>query len=178
MTETHWTGDSIEDFVHRLSFDFITQLGKQLENGPFTRAELARKLKVSKGRVSQILNNPSNLTLKKAVSYARALGMKVSIVAYNDHDPDNHNGPISSEIFNLCWEREGRPSTFHAVSNITASAGTDHFVVVPLPRKGFYVAGPKVARTQSGRESIPTFVLPHNDDETARTEIGRLAVGG
>jgi transcriptional regulator with XRE-family HTH domain len=139
MTEAHWTEDNIDDFVHRLSFDFITQLAKRLDSGPFTRAQLAAKLNVTKGRISQILNNPSNLTLKRAVAYARALGMKVSVVAYDDHDPDNHNGPVSSEIFSLCWKQAGSPSDFESaesVPSLASTATTSDSVVMP-ERKGF-----------------------------------------
>jgi transcriptional regulator with XRE-family HTH domain len=142
MAETHWTEDSVDDFVHRLSFDFITQLAKRLKSGRFSRAKLAATLGVSKGRISQILNNPSNLTLKRAVAYARALGMKVSVVAYDDHDPDNHNGPVSSEIFSICWEKAGSPSDFQTAQNLsslTDTATTNDNVILP-ERKGFIVA--------------------------------------
>jgi transcriptional regulator with XRE-family HTH domain len=77
-----------------------------------TQGALARKLGVSEGAVSHILNNPQNLTLKTVVAYARALGIKVSIVAYDDGDPHNERGPIDSEIFSACWENAGSPRNF------------------------------------------------------------------
>src|SRR5688572_9763193 len=115
---THWTETSIDDFVHRISFDFITQLINRLDSSPLSRGELAEKLGVSKGRISQILNNPGNLTLRRAVAYARALGMKVSVMAYDDGDPNNEKGPISSEIFNICWENQKQPRDFDTASNV------------------------------------------------------------
>lgn len=150
MTEAHWTEGGVDDFVHRLSFDFITHLAKRLESGPLTRAQLAGRLGISKGRVSQILNNPSNLTLKKAITYARALGMKASLVAYDDHDPDNHNGPISSEIFTTCWEKAGKPADFQTAESIGSLAGTaitsDTMV---LPERKGYVLTNRSAKSES-----------------------------
>src|SRR5258705_6111448 len=114
---THWTERNVEDFVHRISFDFITQVAKKLESSPMSRAELANKLGVSKGRISQILNKPGNLTLRKAVAYARALGMKVAVVAYDDGDQGNEKGPISSEIFSICWNNQNQPRDFETASS-------------------------------------------------------------
>ena len=108
----NWTEENINNFLSRIRFDFITQLERKMESIPLTQVELAKKLGVTEGSVSQILNNPSNLTLKTIVNYARTLGLKVSIVAYDDNDPDNNRGLINSEIFNICWERQGMPVDF------------------------------------------------------------------
>src|SRR5258708_2354672 len=107
----HWTERSVDDFVYKIAADFMSVIESAMD-GTITQAELASRLGVSEGRVSQALNNPGNLTLKKIVEYARALGLKVSIVAYDDGDPGNNNGPISSEIFSNCWEWLGRPVDF------------------------------------------------------------------
>ena len=111
----NWTERSAENFLSRITFDFITQLEKKMESLPLTQLELAEKLKVSEGRVSQILNNPSNLTLKSIIKYARALGMKVAVVAYEDNDPDNERGLVNSEIFSICWEKQGAPADFFSL---------------------------------------------------------------
>jgi transcriptional regulator with XRE-family HTH domain len=150
---THWTAASIDDFVHRLSFDFMTQLAKRLESSPINKNELAERLRVSKGRVSQVFNNPGNITLKRAVEYARALGMKVSVVAYDDHDPNNHNGPISSEIFSICWQRAGEPADFetaHGSASFTSTATSQDNDAVP-DRKGFVLS---TRSANSGRRSM------------------------
>jgi len=109
---THWTERSIEDFVHRLSSDFVVQLGKRIEDDEVTKKQIADRLGVTGGAVSQVLNNPGNLELRTMVQYARALGLKVALVAYDDGDPDNNKGPIISEIFAKCWERLGKPQDF------------------------------------------------------------------
>lgn len=116
MTQTvHWTEKNTDAFVNRLSFDFITQLAKKMELLPLRQSTLAQRLGLTEGRVSQIFNNPGNLTLSRMTEYARALGMKIAIVAYDDRDPGNERGPITSEIFNICWERAGKPLDFWAV---------------------------------------------------------------
>jgi transcriptional regulator with XRE-family HTH domain len=111
----HWTERSIQDFTYRISSDFVLQLELKMGKTGISQSGLAEALGVTGGRVSQVLRNPGNLTLKKMVEYARSLGMKVSIVAYEDDDPENKNGPINSQIFNACWVRAGKPNDFYAV---------------------------------------------------------------
>jgi transcriptional regulator with XRE-family HTH domain len=88
-----------------------------MDEARVTQSSLAESLGVTPGRVSQVLRNPGNLTLKKMVEYARSLGMKVSIVAYDDDDPQNENGPINSQIFNVCWTKAGKPNDFFSVQD-------------------------------------------------------------
>lgn len=182
---SHWTEKSIDDFVHRISFDFITQLIKRLESSPLSRGELANKLGVSKGRISQILNNPGNLTLRKAVEYARALGMKVSVMAYDDGDPDNVKGPISSEIFNICWENQSQPRDFETALNSAALSDTvltDESVYVPrkgfcIVRKGFAATGRmKPATMKTDRRLI--FEGTFSEHDVASTQPNKRAAGG
>lgn len=109
---THWTTSSEEDFLYRIAFDFIHQLEMAMDRFAITQADLANRIGVSEGRVSQVFNNPWNLTLKNMVRYGKAIGHKVSIVAYDDGDRKNANGPIPSEIFTRCWERCGRPTDY------------------------------------------------------------------
>jgi transcriptional regulator with XRE-family HTH domain len=108
----HWTNKSIEDFLYRVGSDYIVQIEHAMDERGINQSALAQQLDVTEGRVSQVLNNPGNLTLKKIIAYARALRKKVAIIAYDDDDPDNHKGPVNSEIFVKCWEKAGRPSDF------------------------------------------------------------------
>ena len=109
MLVTHWTTSDPDGFRYRIASDFATQIGEQMKAKKLTQAQLARTLGVSKGYISQILANPGNLTLKTMILFARALGLKVSVVAYDDEDVANVNGPIHSEVFRLCWEKYGKP---------------------------------------------------------------------
>jgi len=70
---------------------------------------------LSKGRISQVLNNPGNMTIGNIVKFARAVGLKVSILAYDDNDSGNEKGPINSEIFRICWENAGKPHDFWSI---------------------------------------------------------------
>ncbi len=124
----HWTERSVEDFLYKIGWDFVAQIEKLIDSGETTQAALAEKLGVSRGRVSQVLSNPGNVTLKNIVRYARALGKKVSVVAYDDGDPDNHNGPVNSEIFLSCWERAGKPADFFSLND-----GTSYTIILPSP---------------------------------------------
>ena len=115
----HWTERTTEDFVHRISFDFVTQIEKALDGSNISQARLAKDLGVTEGRVSQTLNSPGNIGLKNIVKYARAIGRKVAIVLYDDGDTTNKNGPVNSEIFSTCWEQAGRPSDFFSLRSET-----------------------------------------------------------
>jgi predicted XRE-type DNA-binding protein len=106
---THWTANSTADFVYRIASDFVAQLEMKLEAKAMGRKEYAVALGVTPGRVSQFLNDPGSFELSTMVNYAQPLGMKVSVVVYEDGDPQNQNGPISSQVFNTCWTRCGSP---------------------------------------------------------------------
>lgn len=110
MTQKHWTETSVEDFQFKVSFDFVEQLQDALRSQGTSQSEFAATLGLTKGRVSQIINNPGNLTLRSMVRWSRALGQKVSIVLYDDRDATNRDGPVDSEIFRKCWEIAGMPS--------------------------------------------------------------------
>ncbi len=119
--KAHWTARSTEDYLFRIVADFIAQLGNKMESLTMSQDQLAQKLGVTKGRISQLLNYPRNISLGKMIEYARALGMKVSAVAYEDDDPDNKKGPIDSEIFRICWENFGKPRDFWDLATILKS---------------------------------------------------------
>lgn len=112
----HWTEKSISDFIFRIGADFVAQIEAQLEAGPVQQKDLAKKLEVSEGAVSQTLNNPGNLKLQTIANYARALELKVSIVLYDDNDPKNEHGPVHADVFKVCWEGAGKPKNFWEIS--------------------------------------------------------------
>src|SRR5947209_8621921 len=95
----HWTERSIKDYLFRITADFIAQLESKMETLAMTQIELADQMNLTKGRISQVFNNPGNLTLANIIKFARGLGMKVALVAYDDEDPDNKKGPINAEVF-------------------------------------------------------------------------------
>jgi transcriptional regulator with XRE-family HTH domain len=107
-SKSHWTEESTGNFLFRVGADFVSQLLDKVES----QKDLAKKRNVSKGAVSQMLNNPGNLKLKTMIEYARALGMKIGVLLYDDDDKHNENGPIHPDIFRICWERNGKPKDF------------------------------------------------------------------
>jgi predicted transcriptional regulator len=118
----HWTERSSGSFIHRISFDFVTQLVKRMDETGMSQTELARNLNVTRSAVSQFLNKHGNIQLVNAVEYARGLGLKVALIAYDDGDPQNRKGPINSEIFEQCWKLQGSPVDYFELA--TASLPT------------------------------------------------------
>jgi hypothetical protein len=136
----HWTANSIENFTYRIAADFLAQVETKVESGEISRTELAQRLDRTPGRVSQLFNNPGNLTVTSAVRLVRAAGMKVALVAYEDNDPQNDNGPINSAIFHQCWKDMGSPTTFFALNSTTGNcfnsyANDNNFTVVHVGAK-------------------------------------------
>ncbi|MCX5771675.1 MAG: helix-turn-helix transcriptional regulator [Candidatus Hydrogenedentes bacterium] len=148
MTKPHWTEKSLSDFLFSVRFDFVYQLEKQIERLKLRDEDFASRVGVTKGRVSQILNNRDNMTLRSMIKYARALGLKLSVVAYDDGDADNNKGPIPAEIFRTCWEKQGKPVVFWdlekaSTATFTKSAYPLHvtFTLSTLPEQEKAIVG-------------------------------------
>lgn len=109
----HWTNNTYSDFAYRIASDFTSQIEMKLEALQLDRKGYAQLVGVKPSRVSQILNDPGNLGLESMVKYARVLGMKVAVVAYEDGDPHNNNGPIHSQVFYESWKKIGSPADFY-----------------------------------------------------------------
>ena len=127
---THWTERDVSSFLFRIASDFVRHVEELLESKNANRMELAKRLGVTQGRISQVLNDPGNLTIKQIIKYARALGEKVAIVVYDDDDLKNMNGPIAPEIFATCWERAGKPTDFFELD--ASREASSVFVIPPV----------------------------------------------
>lgn len=106
----HWTARSGRDFRYSVLSDFLGQLEDEVARRGWNDAELARRWRRTPGRVSQVLNNPGNLTLRSMIELSRVLGMKVAIVAYDDADSKDERGPIPAAVFVRAWEMAGKPA--------------------------------------------------------------------
>ena len=82
MSKKHWTESNTEDFQFSIAFNFVEQIMDTLRARDINQSEFADTLGLSKGRVSQIINNPGNLTLQSIVRWSRALGQKVGVVLF------------------------------------------------------------------------------------------------
>ena len=114
----HWTADNPLRMVRWVASDFIAQVETRIEQIPgFTYAHLADRLKVSLGRVSQMMNSPGNFTLKNGVLYAGAVGMHAVVVTYPAGC--NNGSPISGDVFRTCWEIAGCPTNMFEIHEAT-----------------------------------------------------------
>ncbi len=166
----HWTGRSAEDFAYRIASDFALQIEKKMDAEGIKQSALANRLSVTDGSVSQVLRNPGNLTLKKMVKYARSLGMKVSVVAYEDSDPENRNGPINSEIFNKCWIKAGRPADFFSLQHATAS-------VITSTQPIRYVKAFELDNRQDSTATMTTWLRPLEDQKYTNDCVISVSAG-
>lgn len=120
----HWTEESAEAFQHSLASEFVRFIEQAMAEEGINQSELAARLGISAGRVSQVLNSPaSNFTLKKMIEYARAVHRKISIVGYDDGDASNERGPVFGEIFSTCWSRLSKPRDFFDLESSSGAQG-------------------------------------------------------
>src|SRR6266850_8043186 len=98
MTTAHWTERSADDFLYSIASDFVEQLRAKMKKLGMTQSKLAKAARVSKSYVSQVFNDPGNLSLVTIVKFAKAVGMKVSVVGYEDDSARAGSGPINSDI--------------------------------------------------------------------------------
>jgi hypothetical protein len=109
--------------VRAISSDFIAQLETVMEQSPgCSHVELAKRLSVTLGRVSQMMNSPGNFTLKNGVLYAGAVGMGMAIVVYPTACA---SAPISGDVFRACWEIAGRPKNMFDIQESTVGFATN-----------------------------------------------------
>lgn len=115
--EVHWTEETADAYAFELAASFIRFVEHEMDARGISQAGLAERIGITEGRVSQLMNNPGNLSLKTAVRIARALMCKVSLVGYNDGDPLNQFGPILPDVFVRCWQQCHRPRDFFDLEN-------------------------------------------------------------
>jgi len=151
----HWTADSPLRMVRSISSDFVAQLETVLENSGCSHMELAKRLGVTMGRVSQMMNSPGNFTLKNGVLYGAAVCMNVAVVAY---PMECAPAPISGDVFRACWEIAGRPKNMFDIEESTVGFATN--------RGGMACIG-HVWETPSFKSSVGTTL---NAGCTARTD--------
>jgi len=63
----------------RLAHDVVWQITRHMAEHGVTRAALAQQMKVTPGRISQILSGDGNLTLKTLAAVTRALDAQAEI---------------------------------------------------------------------------------------------------
>jgi hypothetical protein len=171
---THYTAASDRSFVNRIMFDFMAQLEERLAVTETTQSALAKKLNLTEGAVSQVLNlTSSNYKLETLVKYARAAGMKVALVAYDDDDPNNKNGPVGPEIFALTWDGLGKPrDTWAVTESLRSVAATCASPVMAFPSWSLGYTNSTLASDQDPTTAGQFHKYVHiepNETETEKT---------
>jgi len=90
MQEKNWFANKIDRYAEDTEFlteeailDFTEKLVAKMLELQVTRAELARRLDVSKTFVTRLLNGNSNMTIKTMVSIANVLECRLNLDIYN-----------------------------------------------------------------------------------------------
>lgn len=174
MTTKHWTEQSPENFLYSIASDFVEQLRAKMKTLGMSQSKLARAAKVSKGYVSQVFNDPGNLTLITIVKFAKAVGMKVSVVGYEETTAEGASrGPINAEVFRMCWERQGSPTDMWSFKqqNVAATPNTiDVKTFVENFRWGVEVFMQSQPTKQSPRDTAD-FQLPVYVNERSKRAL-------
>jgi len=92
MNGEKWFNNKIERYKNDVDFlaeqaiiNLTEKIVEKMESMNISRAELAKKLGVSKAMVTRILNGNPNLTIKTIVSIANAMDCKMDIDLYPVH---------------------------------------------------------------------------------------------
>lgn len=111
-----WAPEDIDSFVKLVAHDLVSQVNQRMNDAGLSRRKAADYMDVTRARVTQMLNNPGNMTIRSMVRLVRVLGLKVSIVIYEDEDISD--GPIDPVVFLTCWERCGKPRDWFELGKI------------------------------------------------------------
>jgi len=114
----HWTSESTECYLSRMSFDFVRQIESIMKETGVSLDDLAAALGVPKEDAIDTLGNGDTLTLDSMARIAMALGIDLTIIAHK-HDRSFGSGPLFSEVFRMCWEHCGRPSDLYEVQDFS-----------------------------------------------------------
>lgn len=118
MPSPHWTEESTDAYKYALTFDFIDQVEAQIELKGITFEQLAVTVNYSPESLKKLFENPWDMTIEFMIKLCKAVGMKLSLLAYDDNDPENYGGPINSQIILNCWEDRGKPKNMFDLGEV------------------------------------------------------------
>jgi transcriptional regulator with XRE-family HTH domain len=177
----HWTETDLKDFAFAVSMDFVSNLETAMNEQGVSQRELAQRLGISEGRVSQVINNPGNLTLKSAIEWGHAVGRKVALLSYEA--PSHYTGPVVPENFVACWSALGKPTDAHALAQAISEIGHE-LQAMPTPNSPGWrkVKGGFQFWTQEREQSDWKSTCGRRDcclaEERAESDDGPCMVGG
>ncbi len=120
--------ENVESHLSTITFNAILRLRQELEANNISQAKLAEAISKSPGRVSQVFNPDRPMTLKQMVKVARAMGLKASVVFYDDGDKEDRFGPLNPGIFESCWIECNKPVRMGQISASATNAGMKNIV--------------------------------------------------
>lgn len=100
---------NVADMKAAMLVDFADAIWLQLEKRGMKKEVLADILGINPEQVSRMLHNPLKLSVYNIAKLAVALGLKVTLLTYEDDDPDHLAGAIHPEVFRTSWEQAGKP---------------------------------------------------------------------
>jgi len=108
----HWTGESIESYISRMSFDFVCQVREHMKANEMTVGDVAKVLKTSVVPVDLMLDHGFKHSMNTMIQLAAAVGLELTIFA---HAPDRafSDGPILGSVIRACWEGFGSPTDLY-----------------------------------------------------------------
>lgn len=171
-TTRHWTERSVEDFAYGVASDYFDLIRDEMDKQGCSKAKLARMAKLSKGRITQIFQNPGNIEMITITKIARALKLKLALFPYRDSsDPRNERGPINSEVFRLCWEQADSPVDMWAIREKVATPSTTLDTHALIERFAFSLQA--IAKSLSTESGAAGALL--NDPISVRRKESTLA---
>lgn len=114
----HWTAQSTNSYQFSITVDVTDMISERMEEIGISQKELAARMNLSEGRISQILRDNANPTLATLINLCSAVGLKLGLLPYNDEDPQNQQGPVPASLFLECWSRMGKPLTFDDLDKV------------------------------------------------------------
>ena len=101
--------DKNADCLYKLSHQFTSQIKIAMDQGGLKYKDIAERMGLTPGRVSQIMHDPGNITLSTMIKLGNAVGLKTSVLLY-DYNYDNlDDDHIIPSVFRACWRRLGSP---------------------------------------------------------------------
>lgn len=102
----------IDEELSRLVTEFTNEINWHMREQDVTRAEVANRMGVSPGRVSQILSGGENLTLRTLASVTTALDARCEMTLHpieGEGAADGHGNQHEGQVDQAAGEEEDRP---------------------------------------------------------------------
>lgn len=134
----HWTSSSLEDLMFSVVFDFAESIWQAAEKAgvgvadpdshtfQVDYAELGARVGETARRVEYFFKcEAKDLSVKRANTWAKALGHRLALVLYDQPGETQDTGPVMSCVFTACWIMCGRPRTMWDLEDAAKKLGVE-----------------------------------------------------